>query len=77
MRDLNRIHLWEVIGSTPVNDRKVSYDNLRLAVVAESMEKVMELARKVYPEMAFHSIQKRNYLGKETIIIDKEILKEE
>lgn len=77
MRDLDRIHLWEVIGSTPINDRKVSYDNLKFAVVAGSMEKVMELARKVYPEMSFHSIQKRNYLGKETILIDKEILKEE
>lgn len=77
MRELDRIHLWEVTGSTSINGRQVSYDNLRFAVVAKSMEKVMELSKKMYPEMAFHSIQKRNYLGKETVLIDKDILKEE
>lgn len=71
-----QIFVWEVIGSTPEgNPNKVypSYSNLRFAVVARTMDRVFAVSRETFPEVRFHSIQKRNYIGKESVIIDEEV----
>ncbi len=71
--------VWEVLGSTPepsINSTvktHPSYSNLRFAVVARTMDRVFVLAREKYPEMLFHSIQKRNYIGRESVLIDREV----
>lgn len=70
------IFVWEVIGSIPEGDpnrRYPSYSNLKFAVVARTMDRVFIISREVYPEMRFHSIQKRNYIGKESVLIDTEV----
>ena len=70
------VFVWEVLGSYPTpNNTNPSYDNLRYSVVARTMERVMEISREVYPTMRFHSIQKRNHLGQESVLIDREAVK--
>lgn len=70
-----QIFVWEIMGSTPDGHTKThpSYSNLRFAVVARTMDRVFIVSREVYPEMRFHSIQKRNYIGKESVLIDEEV----
>lgn len=74
------IHLWEVSASKPVKRpdgslAQVSYANLRFAVVARTMERVMELAVEQYygEDIVFHQIIKRNYMGESKVIIDPEV----
>jgi hypothetical protein len=50
-----------------------SYANLRFAVVARTMERVMELARERYPAIVFHTVVKRNYLGEDKVLLDPEV----
>jgi hypothetical protein len=72
MRDQD-IHLWEVNASTPrVEGGSIpSYANLRFAVIARTMRRVMELSADRYGErIAFHSIIKRNYMGESKVLID-------
>lgn len=74
--DVDPVHLWDVRASYPVDHgagrKRPSYDNLRFAVVARSMERVMAVARERYPDIRFHSIEKRNYMGKTAVMIDPE-----
>jgi hypothetical protein len=78
------VHLWEVLGSEPLgvdpSGKERGYpqwDNLKFSVVARTMDRVMAVSRETYPEMRFHSIQKRNYLGKQSVLIDDEVFHEE
>lgn len=78
MADKEQIFIWEVIGSNPDGPAggvktHPSYSNCSFAVVAKTMDRVLILAREKYPEIRFHSIQKRNYLGKESVLIDMEV----
>jgi hypothetical protein len=77
-KDKEPIHLWEVLGSEPlsVKDDHPAWSNLKFSVVARSMERVMEVSREVYPRMRFHSIQKRNYLGRSSVLVDKDTIHE-
>lgn len=67
--------VWEVLGSAPDNSsgKRPSYSNLKFAVVANTMDQVIEVSREKYPLILFHSIQKRNYIGRESVLIWKEI----
>jgi hypothetical protein len=74
------IHLWEVGASKPDKradgsiNRRPDYTNLRFAVVARTMERVMQLAVEQYgPDIAFHTIQKRNYMGEAKVLVDPEV----
>lgn len=72
------IHLWEVSASKPSKRddgsmTRPSYANLRFAVVARTMERVMELARERYPAIVFHTVVKRNYLGEDKVLLDPEV----
>jgi hypothetical protein len=75
----DEIHLWEVGASKPVErqdgslNRYPGYTNLRFAVVARTMQRVMELATEQYPDIVFHTIQKRNYMGEAHVLIDPEV----
>lgn len=79
MRDRNEQYfVWEVLGSIPdgpVGGPKShpSYSNLKFAAVAQTMDQVIEVSREKYPEILFHSIQKRNYIGRESVLIWKEL----
>jgi hypothetical protein len=75
MNNIEPVFVWEIMGSIPTHGNKTypSYDNVRFAVIARTMERVMIISREAYPEMRFHSIQKRNYLGKESVLIDTEV----
>lgn len=67
--------VWEVLGSIPINQSKShpSYSNLKFSVVACTMDRVIVISREKYPEVLFHSIQKRNYIGKDSVLIDTEV----
>lgn len=70
--------VWEVLGSTPdgpAGQTKThpSYSNLKFSVVANTMDRVFIVSREKFPEIRFHSIQKRNYIGRESVIIDEEV----
>jgi hypothetical protein len=75
------VHLWEVLGSTPLLERRENashpaYSNLKFSVVARNMDRVIVVTRKMYPEIRFHSIQRRNHLGKQSVLIDKDTIEE-
>ena len=76
------IHLWEVGASKPVARVEgglyhPDYTNVRFGVVARTMERVMELAWVQYgPDIRFHSIIKRNYMGEAQVIVDPEVATE-
>jgi hypothetical protein len=73
------IHLWEVGASKPMmregqaGYQHPSYSNLRFAVVAKTMQRVMELATEQYPDIVFHTIIKRNYMGEAKVLIDPDV----
>lgn len=68
------IHLWEVNASTPrvPGGSAPDYANLRYAVIAKTMERVLELGRKEYPDIRFHQVIRRNYIGKDAVVVDPE-----
>lgn len=71
--------IWEIGGSVPYHDndgnkRYPSHENKRLFVVAETMERSMELARERFPELTFHVISKRNRVYSDGgVIVDSEL----
>jgi hypothetical protein len=74
------IHLWEVGASKPVKPGPdiqtvyPNYINLRFAVVARTMERVMDMAVEQYgADIRFHTIVKRNYMGEAKVLIDPEV----
>jgi hypothetical protein len=75
----DEIHLWEVGASKPVIredglNKYPSYTNLRFAVVARTMERVMDMAVEQYgADLCFHTIVKRNYMGEAKVLIDPEV----
>jgi len=75
----DEIHLWEVGASKRVEQpdgtlRQPGYTNLRFAVVARTMERVMDLAVEQYgKDIRFHTIVKRNYMGEAHVLIDPEV----
>lgn len=70
-----RIHIWEVEAS----DREPPhnyYSNLRLGVIARTMEDAIEAFRTKHPDARLHKVMRREAVGKNSVIIHSSIEKE-
>jgi len=68
-------HVWEIQASEQVTDdahQRTYWDNVTTAVITSSLERAIDLFRTKHPDAVLHRVERRNYMGRDTIIVDQE-----
>jgi len=68
-------HVWEIQSSEEVTDEAHQHkywSNVSTAVITSSLERAIDLFRTKHPDAVLHRVERRNYMGRDTIIVDQE-----
>lgn len=68
-----RSYLFEICASSKVDGKYPGYQNLIIHVVSDRMEGAVETFRTEFPDAILHKVERRNYMGKNAVMIDPKI----